>query len=68
MGGYTGAISGKRLGKHIPVARQQSLNNATVKCNNRRAVVSMWSMPRCYKQGKRLDQVQFCMGRCEEKS
>jgi hypothetical protein len=28
----------------------------------------MWSMPRCYKKGTRLDQVQFCMEGCEEKT
>jgi hypothetical protein len=30
MGGYTRAVSGQRLGKHVPAARQQSLNNAKV--------------------------------------
>jgi hypothetical protein len=30
MGGYTRAVSGQQLGKHIPIARQQILNNATV--------------------------------------
>jgi hypothetical protein len=30
MGVYTRAVSGQRLGKHVPVARQQTLNNATV--------------------------------------
>jgi hypothetical protein len=30
MGGYTRAVSGQRLGKHVPFARQQILNNATV--------------------------------------
>jgi hypothetical protein len=30
MGGYTRAVYGQRLGKHVPVARQQILNNATV--------------------------------------
>jgi hypothetical protein len=30
MGGYTKAVSGERLGKHVPVARQQTLNIATV--------------------------------------
>jgi hypothetical protein len=30
MGGYTRDVSGQRLGKHIPVARQQILNNGTV--------------------------------------
>jgi hypothetical protein len=30
MDGYTKAVSGQRLGKYVPVARQQILNNATV--------------------------------------
>jgi hypothetical protein len=30
MGGYTVAVSGQRLGKHFPVARQQIFNSATV--------------------------------------
>jgi hypothetical protein len=30
MGGYKRAVSGQRLGKHVPTARQQILNNATV--------------------------------------
>jgi hypothetical protein len=30
MGGYTRTDSGQRLAKHVPVARQQILNNATV--------------------------------------
>jgi hypothetical protein len=30
MGGYTRAVSGRRLGKHVLVARQQILDNATV--------------------------------------
>jgi hypothetical protein len=29
MGGYTRAVSGHRLGKHVPVAKQQRLNNVT---------------------------------------
>jgi hypothetical protein len=29
MGGYTRAVCGQRFGKHVPVARQQILNNAT---------------------------------------
>jgi hypothetical protein len=45
---YTEAVSGQRLGNHVPVARQQILNNTTVSRNNRRAVFSMWSVPRCY--------------------
>jgi hypothetical protein len=30
MGGYTRAVSGQRFGKHVPVARQHIINNATV--------------------------------------
>jgi hypothetical protein len=30
MGGCTRTVSGQRLGKHVPVATQQILNNATV--------------------------------------
>jgi hypothetical protein len=30
MGGYTKAVSGQWLSKHVPVARQQILNNAVV--------------------------------------
>jgi hypothetical protein len=30
IGGYTRTVSGQRLGKHVPIARQQILNNATV--------------------------------------
>jgi hypothetical protein len=51
MGGCTRAVSGQRLRKRIPVARQQILNNATVGNNNERTVFSMWSVPRCYKEG-----------------
>jgi hypothetical protein len=28
MGRYTTPVSGQRLGKHVPVARQQILNNS----------------------------------------
>jgi hypothetical protein len=56
-GGYTRAVSGQRPGKYIPVTRQQILNNATVERNSRRDVLSMVSVPRCYKQGTRLDPV-----------
>jgi hypothetical protein len=30
MGGYSTAVSGQRLGKHVPVARQQIPNNTIV--------------------------------------
>jgi hypothetical protein len=47
-------VSGQWLGKHVPVARQQTINNETVGCNNTRAVFSVWSMMRCYKKGTKL--------------
>jgi hypothetical protein len=30
MGGYTRAVSGQRLGKYVPDARKQIIDNATV--------------------------------------
>jgi hypothetical protein len=30
MGGYSKVVSGQLLGKHVPVAKQQILNNATI--------------------------------------
>jgi hypothetical protein len=30
MGEYTTAVSEQRFGKHVPIARQQILNNASV--------------------------------------
>jgi hypothetical protein len=29
---------------------------------------SLWSVPRCYKQGTRSEVSQFCMGVCEERT
>jgi hypothetical protein len=55
----TATVPGQRLGKHVPVARQQIINNAIVERNNRRAVFSMWSVPRCYTQGTKLVGRQF---------
>jgi hypothetical protein len=31
MGEYIRHVSGRRLAKHVPIARQQILNNATVR-------------------------------------
>lgn len=45
-------MSGKRIDKHVPVAVQQ-FHNATVRGNDRIVMFSMWSLPRCYKQGKK---------------
>jgi hypothetical protein len=36
--------------------------------NYRRDVFSVWSVPRCYKQGTRLEASQFCTGVCEERT
>jgi hypothetical protein len=45
---YTRAVSGQRLGKHIPIARQQILNNTTVGLQQWKCGVSKWSMLRSY--------------------
>jgi drug/metabolite transporter superfamily protein YnfA len=34
MGVYARTVSGQRLGKHVPVARQQILNNVSFDLNN----------------------------------
>jgi hypothetical protein len=59
-----GPVSSQRLGKHVPVARQQVHNNATVGRNNRRSVFSMCSVPR--KEGH--SSVEFCTGGCEDRT
>jgi hypothetical protein len=41
MGGYTVAVSGHWLGKHVPVARQKILNNAAVDYSSGGAVFSV---------------------------
>jgi hypothetical protein len=46
MDGYIRAVSGQRLGKHFPAATD---TNATIK------LFSMWSVPRGYKHGTRLE-------------
>jgi hypothetical protein len=38
IGEYTRHVSRQRLGKHVPVARQQILNNATVGLRQRKWV------------------------------
>jgi hypothetical protein len=59
----TATVSGQRLGKHVLVASQQILNNATVGPNNRKAVFSMWSVLRYYKQGTKLVENSALHGR-----
>jgi hypothetical protein len=54
MGGYTRANSGQRLSKHVPIVRQQILNNATVGLQQWKRGVSAWSVLRCYKQLSQL--------------
>jgi hypothetical protein len=51
MGGYTTPVSKQRLSKHVPIPRQQILNNATVGLQQWKRGVSAWSVLRCYKQG-----------------
>jgi hypothetical protein len=51
-----------------PVARQQILTDVTVECNNRKAVFSMWSVPRCCKQGTKSVDREFCTEGCEERA
>jgi hypothetical protein len=41
MDGYTRAVCGQQLGKHVPVASQQISKIATVGYNNERAVSYM---------------------------
>jgi hypothetical protein len=56
MGGYTRAVSGQRLGKHIPAASDMHATGT---------VFSTWSVLRCYKQGTRLELSQLYPGRYE---
>jgi hypothetical protein len=67
MDGYTKAVSGQRLGKHVLVARQQILNNET-DYSSGRAVFSTWFVPRYYKQGTKSVSSQFCTGVSEERT
>jgi hypothetical protein len=48
MGGYTRVVSGQPLGKHVLTATDT---------NARIEDFSMWSVPRYYKQGTRLELV-----------
>jgi hypothetical protein len=57
MGGYTRAVSRQWLRKHISVTKQQILNNATVGLQQCKSCVFYVVVPRCYKQGTRLDPV-----------
>jgi hypothetical protein len=54
MGGYTRAISGQRLDKHVPATTDTKAKIG--------AVFSMWSVPRCYKQGTSLELSSILCG------
>jgi hypothetical protein len=62
MDGNTRVVSGQRLGKHVPIARQKILNNTKVGIQQRTTVFLMWSVPRCYKQGTSLESVSSVRG------
>jgi hypothetical protein len=47
----TATVSGQRLGRHVPVARHQILNNTTAGLQQWKRDVSTWSVLRYYKQG-----------------
>jgi hypothetical protein len=51
MGGYKRAVSGQRLGRHVPAATD---TKATTK-----EMFSIWSVPRCFKQGTRFELSQL---------
>jgi hypothetical protein len=57
MDGYTTAVSGQRLGEHVPVARQQILINETVGLQQWKRGVSTWSVQRSYLEDDRGDPV-----------
>jgi hypothetical protein len=59
-GGYTMAVFGQRPPKHVCRSNTHE--------SNRRTVFSMWSLPRCYEQGTRLELSQFPTGVCEERT
>jgi hypothetical protein len=45
------AVSRQQLGKHVPVAMQQILNNATIGLQQWKRGVSAWPVPMFHKQG-----------------
>jgi hypothetical protein len=65
MGGYTRTVSGQRLGKHVPVARQQMLNDPTVGPQQLKSCVFYVVRADVISKGKG-EFSQFCTGGCEE--
>jgi hypothetical protein len=61
MGEHTRALSGQWLSKHVPIARQQILNNATVGLQQwRSSVFCMVHVERLKgRQGLELSQLSF---------
>jgi hypothetical protein len=57
MGGYTRAVSGQRRGKHVPRATDTKAIMDTIE-----ELFSMWFVPRCYKQGIRVELSQTRTG------
>jgi hypothetical protein len=55
-------------GRFWTTALYTSSRNNRHEGNNRRAVFSMWPVPRCYKQGTRLELRQYCEGVGEERT
>jgi hypothetical protein len=55
-------------GRFWATARQTRLRSDRHERSNKRGVFSMWSLPRYYKQGTRLELSQFCTGVCEERT
>jgi hypothetical protein len=53
MGGYARAVSGHQLGKHVPIARQQILNIATVGPHRWKSYVFYMVRVKMIKQGTR---------------
>jgi hypothetical protein len=63
MGGYTSAVSGQRLGKHVAVATQQILNNATVGLQQWKICVFYVVRARVsYCSGRQLEYSGGCYG------
>jgi hypothetical protein len=53
---------------NIAIVRQLILNNAAVGLQQWKRGVSMWSVLRCYKQGTKSGDSEFCIEVCEERT
>jgi hypothetical protein len=67
MDGYTRAVSGQRLGKHVPVVRQKNLNNARVGLQQRKSCFLCGLWPDIISKGHGQFS-KFCTGVCEERT